>query len=360
MAEGWHPQLDLRLPRGGHPERARVRAATSRAYAIALQQNYRSTKTILDSVNGVIRTTASARRRTSGRSSATASRSRASRSRTSMPRPRYVAAEMALLIEGGLLNGSEIAVFYRTNAQSRVPRTCSCARGSPYQVDRRPALHERAEVKDLIAYLQVVDNRYDAVSLSRIANRRGAHRLLVARAPAELRRPRRRSRSGRRPSPRHAGVGAAPRRRCGRSAPHPVVMSARSEPEVPELIERVLEQSGTSLRSRRSGRSRRRGGSRTSRSSSRSRASGRSSAGAEPLRLPAGGVALLRPGRDPRRGLARDADDPPQREGPRVQGGLPDRHGGGDLPALALDRGAGSRGGAAPLLRRHDAARWRS
>ena len=80
------------------------------------------------------------------------------------------------------------------------------------------------------------------------------------------------------------------------------------------------------------------------------RAGGRSRA----LRLPAGDLALLRPGRDPRRGLARDADDPAQREGPRVPRRLHDRDGGGDLPALALDRGAGDRGGAPPLLRRHD------
>ena len=76
---------------------------------------------------------------------------------------------------------------------------------------------------------------------------------------------------------------------------------------------------------------------------------------ADALVVPAGGLALLRPGRDPRRGLARHADDDPQREGARVPRRLPDRHGGGDLPALALDRGAGGRGGAAALLRRHDA-----
>ena len=76
---------------------------------------------------------------------------------------------------------------------------------------------------------------------------------------------------------------------------------------------------------------------------------------ADALVVPPGGLALLRPGRDPRRGLARHADDAAQREGARVPRRLPDRHGGGDLPALALDRGAGRRGGAPALLRRHDA-----
>ena len=76
---------------------------------------------------------------------------------------------------------------------------------------------------------------------------------------------------------------------------------------------------------------------------------------AEPLDVPPGDLALLRPGRDPRRRLARHADDAPQREGARVPRRLHDRHGGGDLPALALDRGELARGGAAARVRGHDA-----
>ena len=78
-------------------------------------------------------------------------------------------------------------------------------------------------------------------------------------------------------------------------------------------------------------------------------------AGAVALVVPAGDLALLGPGRDPRRRLARHADDAAQREGPRVPRRVHDRDGGGALPARARDRGAGDRGGAAPLLRRHDA-----
>src|SRR5581483_5441497 len=77
--------------------------------------------------------------------------------------------------------------------------------------------------------------------------------------------------------------------------------------------------------------------------------------GAEPLRLPPGDLALLGPGRDPRRAEPRHADDPAQRQGPRVQGRVHDRDGGGDLPARPCNRGAGRGGGAAPLLRRDDA-----
>src|SRR5436190_17178712 len=73
------------------------------------------------------------------------------------------------------------------------------------------------------------------------------------------------------------------------------------------------------------------------------------------LPISAGDLALLRPGRDPRRAEPRDADDPPQREGARVPRRVHDRDGGGDLPARALDRGAGPRRGAAPRVCRHDA-----
>ena len=83
---------------------------------------------------------------------------------------RYVAAEIALLVEQGY-SGSEIAVFYRTNAQSRVLEDVLVRQGIAYQVIGGPRFYERAEVKDLIAYLQVLDNPYDAVSLLRIANR---------------------------------------------------------------------------------------------------------------------------------------------------------------------------------------------
>ena len=71
--------------------------------------------------------------------------------------------------------------------------------------------------------------------------------------------------------------------------------------------------------------------------------------------VPAGDLALLRPGRARRRGVARDADDDPQREGARVPRRLRRRGRGGDLPARALDRGQRDRGGAPALLRRHDA-----
>src|SRR5207247_4848070 len=95
---------------------------------------------------------------------------------------RFVAAGIAGLVEEGF-NGDEIAVFYRTNAQSRVLEDVLVRQGVAYQVIGGPRFYERAEIKDALAYLQAIDNPYDTVSLTRIANkpRRGVGDTSLAR-----------------------------------------------------------------------------------------------------------------------------------------------------------------------------------
>src|SRR4029079_16366513 len=83
---------------------------------------------------------------------------------------RFVAAEIAAIVEEGY-SADEVAVFYRTNAQSRVLEDVLVRQGIAYQVIGGPRFYERAEIKDLVAYLQVLDNPFDAISLTRIANR---------------------------------------------------------------------------------------------------------------------------------------------------------------------------------------------
>ena len=83
---------------------------------------------------------------------------------------RFVAAEIAGLIDQGL-SASEIAVFYRTNAQSRVLEDVLVRQDVPYQVIGGPRFYERAEIRDATAYLTVLVNPTDAGSLLRIANR---------------------------------------------------------------------------------------------------------------------------------------------------------------------------------------------
>ena len=128
---------------------------------------------------------------------------------------RFVAAGIAALVEEGF-SGDEIAVFYRTNAQSRVLEDVLVRQGVAYQVIGGPRFYERAEIKDAIAYLQVIDNPYDAVSLTRIANRprRGIGDASLARMQTWA--DARASLSGRRPV--RARRRAWRRRRCARSA----------------------------------------------------------------------------------------------------------------------------------------------
>src|SRR5438874_4852839 len=149
---------------------------------IALEQNYRSTNSILGAANSVI---ANNRERKEKRLWSELGQGEAVHVvevEDEHAEARFVAAEIAELVEEGL-NGDEIAVVYRTNAQSRVLEDVLVRQGVAYQVIGGPRFYERAEVKDLIAYLQVVDNPYDAGSLLPIANkpRRGVGDTSLAR-----------------------------------------------------------------------------------------------------------------------------------------------------------------------------------
>jgi len=215
------------------------------AYTIALEQNYRSTQNILDAANGVIRHNRERKEKNLWSELGEGEPVRVVEVEDEHAEARYVAAEIALLVEEGF-SGSEVAVFYRTNAQSRVLEDVLVRQGIAYQVIGGPRFYERAEIKDLIAYLQVLDNPYDGVSLLRIANRprRGIGDSTLARlqtwadqreislweatAEAEM-----------------AGVGAAPQKALKAfRATIESLMSAVQELEIPELIEEVLARSG--------------------------------------------------------------------------------------------------------------------
>src|SRR5262249_20185882 len=131
-------------------------------------------------------------------------------------------------------------------AQSRVLEDVLVRQGIPYQVIGGPRFYERAEIKDAVAYLQVIDNPVDSVSLARIANRprRGIGDASAGRLQAwaaahgeslfvALSRP------------EEAGLGAAQARAVGQL--HTLLLSLRSGAEelsVHELIESMLERSG--------------------------------------------------------------------------------------------------------------------
>ncbi|HXK13486.1 MAG TPA: UvrD-helicase domain-containing protein [Gaiellaceae bacterium] len=137
---------------------------------IPLEQNYRSTNTILQAANNVISHNRERKEKNLWSDLGEGEPVRVVETEDEHGEARFVAAEIAARIEEGY-SAREIAVVYRTNAQSRVLEDVLVRQGIAYQVIGGPRFYERAEIKDLIAYLQVIDNPADAVSLMRIANR---------------------------------------------------------------------------------------------------------------------------------------------------------------------------------------------
>jgi DNA helicase-2/ATP-dependent DNA helicase PcrA len=216
------------------------------AKSISLEQNYRSTNNILEAANFVIRHNRERKDKNLWSELGDGDPVRVVEVEDEHSEARYVAAEIAMLVEQGY-SGKEIAVFYRTNAQSRVLEDILVRQGIAYQVIGGPRFYERAEIKDLVAYLQVIDNPFDALSLLRIANRprRGIGdstlaRLMTFADQAEITLWEAMDRA------EQAGVGTAPQKALASFRTMiQSLMSASQELEVPELIERVLEQSGT-------------------------------------------------------------------------------------------------------------------
>jgi DNA helicase II / ATP-dependent DNA helicase PcrA len=212
---------------------------------IALEQNYRSTNTILRGANAVIAHNRERKEKNLFSDLGEGLPVRALEVEDEHAEARFVAAEVASLIDEGF-SGSEIAVFYRTNAQSRVIEDVLVRQEIPYQVIGGPRFYERAEVKDVIAYLQVIDNPYDAVSLQRIANRprRGIGDASLARLQTYA------DAHGRSlweatEFAEEAGIAAAPLRAVqGFRTLIQSLMAGALELEVAELVQRVLDQTG--------------------------------------------------------------------------------------------------------------------
>ena len=318
---------------------------------IALEQNYRSTNSILDAANAVITNNRERKPKELWSDLGDGEPVRVVEVEDEHAEARFVAAGIASLVEQGFA-GDEIAIFYRTNAQSRVLEDVLVRQGVAYQVIGGPRFYERAEIKDAIAYLQAIDNPYDAVSLQRIANRprRGIGDSSLARLQTWA------DSQGRSlwealEFAEEAGVGAAPLKAVqGFRTLMQSLQSGALEFPVSELLERVFEQSGylEALEAERTIEAQGRMENLQELDRRCARVPG-DRRGAVPVSLPAGDLALLRPGRAPRRGESRHVDDAAQCQGARVPRRVPDRYGGRDLPALPLDRGAGSRGGAQAL-----------
>jgi DNA helicase-2/ATP-dependent DNA helicase PcrA len=154
----------------------------SGTHTIALEQNYRSTNAILNAANAIIAHNRERKEKRLWSELGEGEQVHVVEVEDEHAEARFVASEIAGLVEYGA-SLSEIAVVYRTNAQSRVLEDVLVRQGVAYQVIGGPRFYERAEIKDALAYLQVIDNPYDTVSLTRIANkpRRGIGDTSLAR-----------------------------------------------------------------------------------------------------------------------------------------------------------------------------------
>jgi DNA helicase-2/ATP-dependent DNA helicase PcrA len=155
------------------------------ARVVKLEQNYRSTETILRAANAVIANNrgAIAKRLWSELGAGEAIQLRELDDEHA--EARYVVGEIERLLDEGA-SRAEIAVLYRTNAMSRVIEDTLVRREIAYQVIGGTKFYERAEIKDAIAYLSLLANPFDVVSFTRIANspRRGIGQTSLARVTA--------------------------------------------------------------------------------------------------------------------------------------------------------------------------------
>ncbi|MCR3746335.1 DNA helicase PcrA [Lentzea californiensis] len=140
------------------------------ATTILLEQNYRSTQNILTAANAVISRNPNRRDKSLWSDLGEGEKIVGYVADNEHDEAAFVANEIDRLVDGGEVNNSEIAVFYRTNNQSRVFEEIFIRLGLPYRVVGGVRFYERREVRDALAYLRTLANPDDTVSLRRILN----------------------------------------------------------------------------------------------------------------------------------------------------------------------------------------------
>jgi DNA helicase-2/ATP-dependent DNA helicase PcrA len=155
------------------------------ARVVKLEQNYRSTQTILSAANAVIANNRGGIAKRLWSEKGQGSLVRVHGLDDEHAEARFVVGEVERLVDEGAAR-SEIAVFYRTNAMSRVIEDTLVRREIAYQVIGGTKFYERAEIKDAIAYLAWIANPFDVVSFQRVANspRRGLGQTSLSRIVA--------------------------------------------------------------------------------------------------------------------------------------------------------------------------------
>src|SRR5947208_8388388 len=170
MVVGDHDQSIYKFRGADFRNLMRFEEAFPDATVVVLEQNYRSTQRILDAANAVILNNASRRPKHLWTEQVGGELITRYHAQDEHDEAAYVAHEIARLTDTEGYSFSDVAVFYRTNAQSRVIEETLVRAGLPYRVVGGVRFYDRREVKDTLAYLRALVNPDDEVSWRRIVN----------------------------------------------------------------------------------------------------------------------------------------------------------------------------------------------
>ncbi|WIF94062.1 DNA helicase PcrA [Caminicella sporogenes] len=140
------------------------------AKVIKLEQNYRCTKIILEAANNVIKENVERKYKKLWTNNEEGQKIKYYKAQTENDEASFIANEINKKVKSGDRNYSDFAVLYRTNAQSRVIEDAFMKNNIPYKIIGGLKFYDRKEIKDIIAYLRVIQNPLDDISLLRIIN----------------------------------------------------------------------------------------------------------------------------------------------------------------------------------------------
>jgi DNA helicase II / ATP-dependent DNA helicase PcrA len=137
---------------------------------VYLDQNYRSTRYILDTASHVIQANQQRKNKVLWTENETGELTNIIETYTEQEEAQFVVKEIERLADTGKVKLGDCAVMYRTNAQSRVIEEAFVRYGLPYKLVAGTRFYERREIKDIIGYLRLIQNPHDTVSLMRVIN----------------------------------------------------------------------------------------------------------------------------------------------------------------------------------------------
>ncbi|MFC2070746.1 ATP-dependent helicase, partial [Chloroflexota bacterium] len=140
------------------------------AKLVMLEENYRSTKRILDAASNIISANQQRKQKDLWTQNKEGELIIITETYTEQEEAQFVVSEIERLVERGEFRLGDCAIMYRTNAQSRALEEAFIRYGTPYKLVAGTRFYERREVKDIIAYLRFIQNPNDSISLMRIIN----------------------------------------------------------------------------------------------------------------------------------------------------------------------------------------------